>query len=432
MIQEHSPENVSEIVRKIKGLLEGEFQHICVMGEITNISRAASGHWYFSLSDEDSSISAALFRREAVKNSIVEQLSNGDKIICYGSLGVYSKRGTFQIIVDRIFSDGKGDLQARLEEMKKRLASEGLFDLESKKKIPSFPRRIGIITSLQGAALQDFINIYCRRACWVDLLVAPALVQGEGAPTSLRRAYGALISYSLKATEENKLDVLVLTRGGGSLEDLWAFNDEALAWDIFNCPIPTISAVGHQINISISDRVADLSCETPSAAAEVLTQEQYQLQERMESMKERLFQYGKQALHHHHRALGYVSPRSFLDILWSQWRRHHQRLERNNLLSRTLELMQIHEKKFYLDDLGGKLQHHFESLYQRAFHTFKKNSELLFSLNPKKVLTRGYTYATDGDDNIIDGHENFEKLENNTTIKINFHDGVGSATKEST
>ena len=426
----NSPQKVSQIVKKIKDLLEGEFRHICVEGEITSIYQAASGHWYFTLSDEHSSVNAALFRGEAFSNPIIKKLNNGDKIICYGSLGVYSKRGTFQIVANKILSHGKGNLQDRLQQIKLNLAKEGLFDLENKKRIPLFPRRVGIVTSLQGAALQDFINIYCRRACWINLLVSPALVQGEDAPLSLQKALGNLIGYSLKAKECDKLDVIVLTRGGGNLEDLWAFNDEGLAWDIFNSPIPTVSAVGHQINFSISDQVADLSCETPSAAAEILTQEQYRLQERIELAVEKLSQYGKTVLDHYFRVLEEASPGIYLDILWNQWRYQEQRLEKNNLLSRTMELMQIHEKKFHLDDLAEKLQHNFESLHQKISHTFKKNSEILFSLNPKKVLARGYTYVADEKNNIIDSNEKFENLENNIKIKVIFHDGTGNVKKD--
>ena len=429
-MEEKTPQKVSQIIKSIKSLLEGEFRHICVEGEITSVYQAASGHWYFTLSDENSSINAALFRGEAFNNPIIKKLVNGDKIVCYGSLGVYSKKGTFQIIANKILSSGKGDLQARLEQIKKKLAKEGLFDMANKKKIPLFPRRIGIVTSLQGAALQDFINIYQRRACWVDLLVSPALVQGEGAPPSLQTALGNLISYSLKSEESQKIDVIVLTRGGGSLEDLWPFNDEGLAWDIFNSPIPIVSAVGHQVNFSISDQVADLSCETPSAAAEVLTQEQYRLQKRIQLVRDRLAQYGKTAFNHYFRILERSGPHIYLDILWNQWRHHQKRLERNNPLSRTMELMQIHEKKFNLDDLGGKLQHNFKSLHQGITHTFKKNSEMLFSLNPQKVLSRGYTYVIDEKNNIIDGHKKFSKLENGIKIKITFHDGVGNTRKE--
>ena len=427
----HSSQKVSQLVKKIKTLLEGEFRHICVEGEVTSIYQATSGHWYFTLSDENSSINGALFRGEAYNNPLIKKLVNGDKVICYGSIGVYSKKGSFQIIANKIVAHGKGDLQAQLEQIKKNLAKEGLFDLENKKNIPPFSRRIGIVTSLKGAALQDFINIYQRRACWVDLLVSPSLVQGEDAPQSLRKALANLISYSIKAKEHEKLDAIVLTRGGGSLEDLWAFNDEGLAWDIFNSPIPIVSAVGHQVNFSISDQVADLSCETPSAAAEILTQEQYQLQTRIEQVSERLFQCGKTTLNYRYRILEGASPRAYLDMLWSQWRQKQQKLEKNNPLPRTMELMQIHEKKFHLDDLGGKLQYTVNSFHQKIFHKFKKNSEILFSLNPQKVMARGYTYVTDQKNNVISNQKEFEKLENNIKIKINFHDGAGSARKDS-
>ena len=229
----HSPQNVSQVIRKIKSLLEGEFRDICVEGEVTSIYQSTSGHWYFTLSDQNASIDGALFQGQAYRNPLIKDINIGDKIICHGSLGVYSKKGSFQIIANKIFTSGKGSLQAQLDKMKKKLSKEGLFDLETKKKIPSFPRRIGVVTSLQGAALQDFINIYQRRAVWVDILVSPALVQGEEAPSSLRQALGNLIRYSLDADKTKQIDAIVLTRGGGSLEDLWAFNDEGLAWDIF-------------------------------------------------------------------------------------------------------------------------------------------------------------------------------------------------------
>ena len=425
-----SLQKVSQIVRRIKNLLEGEFRHISVVGEITSIYQATSGHWYFTLSDENSSINAVLFKREAYNNPLVKKLCEGDKVICHGSIGVYSKKGSFQIIANKILSGGKGDLRARLEQIKKNLAKEGLFNLENKKSVPPFPRRVGVVTSPKGAALQDFVNIYYRRSYWADLLVSPALVQGEEAPHSLRKALNNLISYSLQAEESKKLDVIVLTRGGGSLEDLWAFNDEGLAWDIFNSPIPIISAVGHQINVSISDQVADLSCETPSAAAEVLTQEQNRLQKRIEQVSGRLSRYGKMAINHHFRALERTSPRACLDILWAQWRTKQQKLEKNNPIARNMELMQIHEKKFHLDDLGGKLQYSFDSLYQRILHTFNKNSEILFSLNPQKVLARGYTYIADKNDKIIDSQKEFKKLKNNIKIKVTFHDGTGNLRKD--
>ena len=274
--------SVSEVIFNIKRLLEGEFRTVSVEGEISNLSHSSSGHWYLTLSDSDSSLSAAVFKMDALRNPLMKSLKNGDKVICSGSIGVYNKRGTFQLIVKRISPVGKGDLKEQFEMLKRKLAAEGLFDPQIKKEIPTLPNRIAVITAKGAAALQDFLNIIDRRTQWYDILLSPALVQGDAAPASLRKALFNVIKYSMDAPEDKKIDVIVFTRGGGSMEDLWAFNDEGLAWDIFNCPIPVISAVGHQVDTTICDMVSDLRCETPSAAAEVLSSAQAEIKETLD------------------------------------------------------------------------------------------------------------------------------------------------------
>src|SRR5690606_12931867 len=209
-----------------------------------------------------------------MRNPLIRNLKNGDKIVVVGPISVYQKRGSFQLLAKRIFPAGEGQLKLQYERLKARLSQEGLFDIEKKKPIPKFPRRIAVITAEHGAALQDFLNVMERRSLWMDILIIPALVQGDGAPRSLLNALK-------KAESIEGVDVIVLTRGGGSIEDLWGFNDENLVRAIDNCTIPVISAVGHQVDFTLCDYVSDHRSETPTAAAEILSQPQTELNSRL-------------------------------------------------------------------------------------------------------------------------------------------------------
>ncbi|MCR9203395.1 MAG: exodeoxyribonuclease VII large subunit, partial [Halobacteriovoraceae bacterium] len=204
---------VTQVVNEIKNVLESQFRTVSVMGEVSNLSASGAGHYYFTLSDSQSSISACLFRGDAMRNPLVKNLKDGDKIIASGSVGVYGKRGTFQLITKRIAPAGEGDLKLQLERLKKRLAADGLFDMEIKKDIPKYPQRIGLITAEGSAAYHDFINVINRRSLWFDILFAPAMVQGDRAPDALRKSLFNLIKYNQEASEDKKLDVIVLTRG---------------------------------------------------------------------------------------------------------------------------------------------------------------------------------------------------------------------------
>lgn len=202
--------SVSQLVNNVKQILEGEFRFLKVEGEISNLSSSSAGHYYLTLSDRDSSISCALFRGDALRNPEVRKLKDGDKVIVTGSIGVYSKRGTFQVIIKTIAPSGKGDLMAQFELLKKKLASEGLFDLENKTPLPKLPKRVAVITAKGAAALQDFLNVFERRSLWMDILLVPSLVQGDQAPKELVNALKRVIKYHL---EGNPIDVVVLTRG---------------------------------------------------------------------------------------------------------------------------------------------------------------------------------------------------------------------------
>lgn len=421
---------ISELVTEIKDVLEGQFQNVCVEGEVTNLSLSSSGHWYFNLSDKDAAISAALFKMDALRNPHIRNLKDGDKVIATGDINVYPKRGTFQIIVKRIVPMGVGDLKEQFEKLKRRLASEGLFDMDHKKPIPLMPKKVAIITALRGAALQDFINIYKRRSLWMNLLVVPCLVQGDDAPRALRQALFNTIKFSMEVPEHEKVDLIVLARGGGSLEDLWAFNDEGLAYDIFNCPIPVISAIGHEVDFSISDFVADLRCETPSAAAEVITQYQTQIKERLFNAKNKLLIHMDLKSSRLENRLKRTNPHSILSLILGKYSQYQMRLKRSDIRNRLNELTRIHDIYLALDGAIEDILAHFKHTLLDLNHKVEGKTEVLKALNPNNVLGRGYTYLRSSDEKVVATTKDFDRLKN-SKIKINFADGVREVNKGS-
>lgn len=415
--------NVSQVILEIKNLLETEFRDVLIEGEVTNLSLSSSGHWYFTLSDKDSSISAALFKMDALRNIHIKKIKNGDKVVVSGDINVYPKRGTFQIIVKKIIPVGIGDLKEQFEKLKRKLANEGLFDLDRKKMIPLLPKRVAIITALRGAALLDFINIYRRRSIWMDLVVLPTLVQGDDAPKSIRSSLHNIIKYSLDSPPEKKIDVIVLTRGGGSLEDLWAFNDEALAWDIYNCPIPTISAVGHEVDFSIADFVCDLRAETPSAAAEIITHQQTLIKEKMNTLKGKLLSAIEIKLSRINNRLKHAHPHTILNNVWNLFNTYQKRIVRCNILKRFNELTHIHEFYQQLDENIEKMKLILREKLIELDYRINKSRDLLKVLNPKNVLERGYSYAETLEGDIIARGQDFDELEKDTQLNLYFYDG---------
>lgn len=411
--------SVSELVNSIKDLLEDTFNEVMVQGEITNISMSGSGHWYFNLSDEDALISCALFKGDAFRNPMIKSLKEGDKVIIYGPISVYQKRGSFQILVKRILSAGEGSLKLQFEKMKARLAQEGLFDLDRKKQIPPYPKKIAIITALNGAALQDFINVYKRRSLWMDLLIIPALVQGEGAPLSLVNA--------LSAAEKIKdLEIIVLARGGGSAEDLWAFNDEALVRAIAKTSVPVISAVGHQVDFTLCDFVADFRAETPTAAAETLTQPQTELMTRLiycqQQLNSRLKNSGQQL----RLRKEILHPRAMLMVLNRKLFEAEKKLSILSLKDRMNKLISLEESQQILDECFLKMNHAIKIMVSLNTEKILRADQVLKALNPKLVLKRGYTYISSGNEEIVASGEDFDKVSDGQNLNIHFHDGVRS------
>ncbi|MFM8337525.1 MAG: exodeoxyribonuclease VII large subunit, partial [Opitutaceae bacterium] len=258
------PESVTEFTRRVKELLEGGIGSVWVRGEVSNLRVQASGHAYFSLKDSGAQLKAVLFRGNAARQTV--RLRDGLQVVVFGEASVYEARGEYQLIVRVVVDDGVGRLQREFEALKARLAAEGLFEAERKKPLPAMPRVVGFVTSPTGAAVQDFLRILTRRGWRGRVVVLPAKVQGEGAAAEIAAMIGL-------AEKTGLFDLLVIGRGGGSLEDLWAFNEEPLVRAVAACRIPTISAVGHEIDFTLCDFAADRRAETPSAAAELITSE---------------------------------------------------------------------------------------------------------------------------------------------------------------
>ena len=291
--------SVTQLLRRMKNLLEIQIGEVWVEGEVSNLRKQASGHWYFSLKDEGAQISCAMFgarRREGA-----DALVDGAKVKVFAEASVYEARGQLQIIVQKTERAGAGDLQARFEALKRKLQAEGLFDADRKKPLPGFPQTIGLVTSGSGAALQDMLNVLTRRAPWVQPVLFPVRVQGKGAEIEIARAIRQL--GEPEKFGHPRCDVIIVGRGGGSIEDLWNFNEEIVARAIAACPIPIISAVGHEIDFTIADFVADLRAPTPSAAAELAVADGAELLEQLSHLRRRLERHVIERLHRARMAL---------------------------------------------------------------------------------------------------------------------------------
>lgn len=419
---------VSEAVLSVKNVLEKEIGHLLIQGEVTNLSSSGAGHYYFSLSDSDSILSAALFRMDAYRNPSLKNLKAGDKVVCYGRINVYPKKGTFQLIVNRINPVGKGELKEKFERLKMKLSREGLFDVDKKKPIPRFPKKIGLITSREGAAIQDFLKVYKRRSLWGHLIVSPALVQGEKAPLSLRKALEKLIRYDFSLPESERFDAIILTRGGGSLEDLWAFNDEALAWDIFNCPIPIISAVGHEVDFTISDFVSDFRCETPSTAAELLSEGQTQIKRQLMYFSKSLLSAIESKVMTLKRKTERSSPTAILREIWKLFNLYERKLQQFDLKNRPFELLKMYEKNQRLDELQNALEKGIEKEIGKRNNFLEKVFEMLRLLDPNNILGRGYTYLI-SNKKVVSNYSQFDTISEEEPLEIVFKDGRGKVKK---
>ncbi|MCE5301140.1 MAG: exodeoxyribonuclease VII large subunit [Spirochaetia bacterium] len=355
--------SVTQATNLIKETLEKNVNRLWIQGEISNYSCPASGHIYFTLKDENSQIKAAMFGGARKAESL--QLEDGKKIAIFGRISIYGKRSEYQIIAEDIQVIGIGGLLAEFEKLKKRLSEEGLFDRAHKIPIPGYPQNIAIITSISGAAIRDILNILTRRYPDVHVLIVPVMVQGREAPPQIIKA--------LQDTDDLGQDVIILTRGGGSIEDLWAFNDEALARAIYAAKTPVISAVGHEIDFTIADFVADLRAPTPSAAAELVVPDRIKLMGQLSSNRDRLRGAIDRLVEKKHEKLTELAGRYAFKVPFDMYEN----------LSREI------------DDVSVRLNKAFNQSVNSADDEITVLNDKLKLLNPLNILKKGYSVVYD-------------------------------------
>jgi len=400
---ERQPLSVSELTVKIRDTLEKTFATVWVEGEISNFRQHTSGHWYFTLKDEFAQLRVACYRSS--NQRIRFRLEDGLQVRARGRLSVYEQKGEYQIIAETLEPVGAGALQLAFEQTKARLQAEGLFAAEIKRAIPFFPRRIGVVTSPTGAAIRDIINVISRRTRTVHLLLAPARVQGEGASHEVVRAIKFLNEHHARAVRDgstdNGIDVLIVGRGGGSIEDLWAFNEEAVARAIRASTIPVISAVGHETDFTIADFAADLRAATPSAAAEIVAAHEEQLCATLEQLVGSL----KRSLTYHLRhASSDVNDREkqLVDMINLIYLRASRRFDAAARLLAPGELRsRAAAQRARLDALIQARTTAMQSRIDHARRQFGLSAAALDAMSPLRVLERGYAIAQTADGTIV-------------------------------
>ena len=407
--------SVSQLNRRVKTLLEQGIARLWVEGEISNLSRPASGHVYFSLKDDSAQVSAAWFRQRQRGPAV--GFKNGDHVLAYGRVSIYEARGNYQLIVEQMEPAGEGVLKRRFEALKKKLLDEGLFDEDRKQALPTLPDRIGIITSPSGAAIRDILSVLGRRFPAVPVVIYPAAVQGDAAP-------GELIDALATAVRRDECDVLIIGRGGGSLEDLWAFNDEQLARAIADCPLPIISAVGHEVDFTIADFVADVRAPTPSGAAEIVVPSQHDWQRRIATLAVRMGRIGQRAVEDRAQQMDWLgrrllaaSPAATLNRQQNTLRENsgrlasamrQRRLQEDNRLQtirgRLVQLspaISVQRSIAHLAELRQRLATVTRTIVSTADHRAALLGRALHSVSPLATLDRGYAIVTEASSNSV-------------------------------
>ncbi|MDI6758208.1 MAG: exodeoxyribonuclease VII large subunit [Candidatus Omnitrophota bacterium] len=410
---------VSEITSDIKTTLKNTYSDVWVEGEITNFRVYPSGHFYFSLKDKDALLGAVMFR--AAERDIKFKIEDGLSVICFGKIDVYAPRGEYKLITERIEPKGIGSLQLALEQLKKKLEKEGLFSAQHKRPIPYLPSRIGIVTSISGAAIKDILKVLERRFSGANIIINSVLVQGEGAKEEISHAIKDLNNFNESLPLQEKIEVLIVGRGGGSFEDLWAFNEEIVARSIYNSEIPVISAVGHERDWTIADLVSDMRAATPSSAAEMVMPKKEDLSRQLNDLAADL-------------------KRSFLDNALTFQERMDNYLYRLTL--NTGHLIELKEKELdinakkllilnpvlLIQQYKLKITDLFKQACLRIQHfielreaEFKAATGKLFSLSPLNILNRGYSITFKMPEEMI--LKDTKPLAEGTIIKTKVYEG---------
>lgn len=372
MVEERKALSVTQVNLYVKEVVAKDpvLCDILVKGEISNFKAHTSGHMYMSLKDESGVIRAVMFKSSAMKLTFAPQ--NGMKIVAHGRISVYERDGQYQLYIDDMQQEGQGDLYVAFEQLKVKLSAEGLFDPAHKMKLPKYPKKVGVVTAPTGAAIRDIINVLTRRFSYSDIVLYPVLVQGENSAQSIVSA----IEYF---NETRCADVLIVGRGGGSIEDLWSFNEEIVARAIYNSEIPIVSAVGHEIDFTISDFVADLRAPTPSAAAELVVPSQIELNEKFNNVYRRLYQ----------QAMGLVERRKL----------QLEGLKDRPAFKNPVRL--VDDERQYLDSLFYKFETAYKAALSKKSQRLSEGIAKLDGLSPLGTLSRGYSVAKDDKGDII-------------------------------
>ena len=389
------PVTVSEVSEYIKSLLENDrnLGNICIKGEISNFKAHSSGHLYFSLKDEGAVISGVMFRGMASKLRFRPE--NGMKVLAYGRISSFPRSGQYQIYVSDLQPDGVGALFVAFEQLKNRLAEEGLFDPEHKKPLPRYPRRIAVLTSPTGAAVRDMIRILKARYPLAEVIVCPVQVQGPGAAEQIAE----MLDY---VNRVQLADLIITGRGGGSLEDLWAFNEEVLARAIYRSEIPVISAVGHEPDVTIADYVADLRAATPSNAAELAVPDKDELWQRVRALGNRMYQLERSRLR--------------------EDRLHLKRLADSNVM--TSPYAYLEQRGLRLDLLEQQMTAAFERLLNQKKARYARAAATLDAISPLKVIARGYSMASK-EGQVV---RSVAQLEPGSRLQLQLSDGIADCT----
>lgn len=368
---------VSQLTNRIRDTLEGQFDSVAVVGEVSNAKIYPSGHWYFSLKDQEATLPCVCFKTSNA--NLRFKIEDGLQVVARGKLSVYPPRGAYQMIVNTIEPVGVGEWQLAFDQLKAKLEAEGLLDPARKKVIPMVPRRVGVVTSSAGAALRDILSALSRRNRNVSVVIAPAKVQGEGSAEEVAQAIRHLQTIK-------DIEVIIVARGGGSIEDLWSFNTEVVARAVAECTIPIISGVGHETDTTICDLVADLRAPTPTAAAELVARGSAELLEKFAFLNRRLIQTVEERMHHARRDLVRYSPVNALN-------RYQDRLE--------LASVNVSRRRQHITNC-------IEKLLASNNHKVKQLREKLYALGPDNVMSRGFSVLRTLDGKIITQAENLK------------------------
>ncbi len=381
-------QTITQLTRQIKTVLENGFYDLVLEGEISNCKSQVSGHIYLTLKDDSAQLPAVIWRSSVANLSV--QPRDGMKVIAEGSLTVYEPHGRYQMVIKQVRPSGVGELQKAFEQLKQKLYEEGLFDSIHKKELPEYPEKIGIVTSPTGAAIQDLMTVISRRMPMVQIYLFPVKVQGVGSAEEIAEG----IKYFNK---HFPVDVMIIGRGGGSLEDLWAFNEEVVARAIFKSKIPIISAVGHEVDFTISDFVADVRAATPSMAGEIVVKEKIEVESYLLGIQDHLNR----------------NIRNHIKNLKQQVLGH----AKSYALNKPIELIRFKAQK--LDDMSFRMKRVMDNVFIHEKNKVKNLKSHLEAFNPQNVLKRGYTMVKRGNKVIVSSKELF----NHDKIELTFHDG---------